>query len=232
MAQLTERSAWFVRFAKEIQIDVSDGIFAPPVSWPYEESQWGELEHAAAAHTQLPHSDELFYEAHLMVGDPGPVGSLLAAVGCKRLLAHVETLKDVESVQAMFDAWKQAGAQEVGIAVLIDTPLDRLSPFIKLCDSVQLMSIARIGAQGEAFDERALSRVEELHARYPSLMVAVDGGISEANIEALVRAGANRLCVGSAISRADNPEVAYARMHERAMRGCAPVHSEAVLSNS
>ena len=85
------------------------------------------------------------------------------------------------------------------------------------------MSIGKIGAQGQPFDESVFSRIEELHATYPDMMVAVDGGVAESNVEALTRAGANRLCVGSAISKAEDPAAAYAAIHARAMKGCAPV---------
>jgi 3-keto-L-gulonate-6-phosphate decarboxylase len=54
-------------------------------------------------------------------------------------------------------------------------------------------------------------------------MVAIDGGITEATVETLVRAGANRLCVGAAIASSADPARAYANIHERAMRGCQPV---------
>ncbi len=226
LSELSRRSESFSGFATEIQLDIADGIFAPAVSWPYHDVQWAQLETMAAEGGSLPHAPAVAYEAHLMVQEPRALGELLARVGCMRLLPHVETFPDADAAQGIFDAWKKAGAREVGLALLIDTPLETIDPFIGLCDVVQVMSIARIGAQGEAFDERALSRVEEIHAKYPSLMVAVDGGVSEANIEALVRAGANRLCVGSAISKSEDPAAAYARIHERAVRGCVPVNSE------
>jgi ribulose-phosphate 3-epimerase len=232
LTELAEHSAGLAAFASAVQLDVSDGQFAPTTSWPFGEAQWSELERMSSAQELLPAAAELFYEAHLMVLKPHDIGVLLAGVGCRRILAHVETLSDAETAKAMFDAWKAAGAKEVGLAILIDTPLQNIAPYVEMCDAVQIMSIARIGAQGEAFDDRALSRVEELHARYPSLMVAVDGGVSEANIEELVRAGANRLCVGSAIAKSDNAKSAYERMYERAMRGCTPVNSKPIAANN
>jgi ribulose-phosphate 3-epimerase len=126
----------------------------------------------------------------------------------------------------MFAEWKAAGAKEVGVSLLLDTPLSTIEEYADMLDVVQLMSIAKVGAQGQPFDESIFSRIEELHAMYPDMMVAVDGGVAESNVEALTRAGANRLCVGSAISKAESPAAAYAAIHERAMRGCAPVTIE------
>lgn len=221
LSELARRTEVFSHFAPEIQLDIADGEFAPVVSWPYREGQWQEIEQLAQSE-KLPFHDVVGYEAHLMVREPREIGVLLAKAGCRRLIFHIESVTDAKTIQDMLTEWRAAGAKEVGVSLLIDTPLESVDAIIGLCDVVQLMSIPRIGAQGQPFDERALSRVEELHAKYPDMMVAVDGGISESNIELLVRAGANRLCVGSAISNAMNSEAAFFTLHERAMRGCAP----------
>lgn len=226
LVELEKRTAAALAFAPEIQLDAADGAFAPVTSWPYLEDQWGELERMAETGTKLPHAEAIVYEAHLMVIEPGPIGLLLARVGCSRILPHVETLKGRESAQRMIAEWKAAGAKEVGISMLLDTALTELEPYVDMCDVVQLMSIAKVGAQGQPFDESIYSRIEELRAMYPDLMVAVDGGVAEGNVEALTRAGANRLCVGSAISKAPDPASAYAAIHARAMRGCTPVTIE------
>ncbi len=222
ISELGRRTEQFAGFAAQVQLDVSDGIFSPVTSWPYFEGQLAELERMAGNGQKLPHAEQIAYEVHLMVQEPARVGELLAKAGCARLLLHVEALSDTSQIPGILAAWKAVGAKEVGVSLLIDTPLESIDSFIAGCDVVQLMSIAKIGAQGQPFDERALTRVEELHAKYPELMVAVDGGVGESNIEDLVRAGANRLCVGSAISKSDNPSQAFARLQERAMRGCTP----------
>ncbi len=224
-AALEKNTQAVMGFALELQLDIADGVFAPVTSWPYIGTQYKEYETAVAGGAKLPHVDAIAYEAHLMVADPRSIGTLLAKAGCKRIVAHIETL-DAESAQEVFAAWKAAGAKEIGVALLIDTPLTDIAPYVAHIDVVQLMSIAKIGAQGQPFDERILSRVEELHAMYPEMMVSVDGGVAEANVEDLTRAGANRLCVGSAISRSAEPAATYAAIHARAMQGCKPVTIE------
>lgn len=226
LEELEKRTAAVLDFAPEIQLDAADGIFAPVTSWPYLEGQWAALEAMAEHGEKLPHADKLVYEAHLMVQDPRTLGTLFARVGCTRILPHLETLSGAESARVMFAEWKMAGAKEIGVSLLIETPLADIDPYADMLDVVQLMSIAKVGAQGQPFDESIFSRIEELHAMYPDMMVAVDGGVAESNVEALTRAGANRLCVGSAISKAESPAAAYAAIHERAMRGCAPVTIE------
>ena len=229
LSELEARSHGFAAFAGVVQIDIADGVFAPVTSWPYRYNQTQELESRAHERAPLPYADTVQYEAHLMVADPVRIGELLALVGVSRLVPHVEAFADPDSVRSAFLRWKDAGAREIGLAILIDTPLDALDPFVADCDVVQIMSIAKIGAQGQSFDERALQRVEELHAKYPDTMVAVDGGVSEKNIEMLVRAGANRLCVGSAISQSPDPARSYAAILERALKGCAPIRTELAI---
>ena len=222
-AELARRTERFVTFATDVHLDVSDGLFSPITSWPYVGTEWREFEALVSEGARLPYAETINYEVHLMVQEPRALGTLLARAGCKRLLPHVEAFSDEGEIRETFASWRDAGIAEIGLSLLVDTPLERIEPFIEECAVVQLMSIAKIGAQGQPFDERALSRVEELHAAHPELMVAVDGGITEANVELLVRTGANRLCVGSAISRAPDPKRVYDHMLARAQKGCQPV---------
>ncbi len=113
-------------------------------------------------------------------------------------------------------AWKAAGAAEVGLGVLFDTPLERLDAFAEACDVVQMMSIGSIGVQGIPYEPEAPSRMGQLRARHPNLLIADDGGVSEANIAELARAGVRRFCVGSALSRAGDPTAAYQRLMQLA----------------
>lgn len=211
-AELSSRSESFAKFAEQVQLDIDDGVFAPVISWPYQGGQWTELEEMATRAQALPCSDILKYETHLMVEDPFHIGELLARVECSRVIAHIESFENAESVKDAYLAWKSAGAKEVGLAILIETPLSNLDTSIHLCDVVQIMSIAKLGSQGAKFDGRAISRIQELHAKYPELTIAVDGGVSESNIAGLVRAGARRFGVGSAISKSNDPASAYARI--------------------
>ncbi len=224
-ATLLELSTYAVRstYAGALHIDVADGIFAPNTTWPFQNSeQIAELD-SLHDRTEMP---QLALEVHMMVADPGIWGERFAAAGFKTVLGHVEVFPDSAAAITALDSWREAGATSAGLAINLETPLESLDGAIASCDLVHMMSIAKIGFQGQPFDERALQRVEELHAKYPDLLVAVDGGITEATVESLARAGANKLCVGSAISQNPDPAAAYRRMTERAMKGCVPLTIE------
>ena len=182
------------------QIDVCDGMFVEAVTWPYrEEEQWAEIEQLASGLLPLPYREELTYEAHLMVQDPDRVGALFASAGVSTVIAHIETVADVDGFFHIADMWRAAGAKGIGLALLMETPLSRLETYIDHVDVVQVMSIGHLGTHGQPFEENAIERVAELHAMYPNLTIGVDGGVSEENILRLKQAGASRLVVGSAL---------------------------------
>ncbi len=215
-AELSERSAFFAQFSEWVQLDVSDGLFTQTRSWPYNERQWVELEALANGSQQLPSTPRLKYEAHLMVEEPRELGLRLAEAGIQRIIGHVEGFADEKEIRGALDAWRLGGASEVGLAILLDTPLPVLEPLIPACDVVQVMSIATLGQQGAPYDVRAIARIQELHAKYPDLVISVDGGVSEKNIAELVYAGATRFGVGSAITKAADPAKAYAHLQNLA----------------
>ncbi len=190
-------------FASALHIDLADGTFAPNATW---------LPQAEHLTPRLPaQADGAFiYEAHLMVALPREVGLKAIAVGARRVIGHIEAMgKNVESI---FAAWRAAGAAEVGLGILFNTPLEDLDPYIGMCDVVQMMTISEIGVQGLPFNPEAPARVAALHARHPGLLIEVDGGVGEKTIEALARAGARRFCAGSALSRASDPASTYQKL--------------------
>jgi ribulose-phosphate 3-epimerase len=188
--------------APAIHIDVDDGMFAQHLTWPYTASgTFGEVNLSAL--------DGLFAEAHLMVQEPKDIGAAFARAGSTRIIGHIEGFADADEVRGALQTWRRAGAQEVGLGLLLQTPFEVIEPLVSLCDVVHMMSIATIGVQGIPYDSSAPARIKEFHRRFPDTLISVDGGVSEKNLVALVRAGATRFGVGAAISKAPDPKVAY-----------------------
>lgn len=183
--------------ASALHIDITDGVFAPSTTWLPD----GE---------RLTPRDGFIYEAHLMVSLPKEVGLACIRAGMRRIIGHIEAMDG--KAEAIFRDWRAAGAEEVGLGVLFATPLPELLPHIAGCDVVQMMSIGTIGVQGIPYEPGAPARIAELHAAFPQLLIADDGGVSEGNIAELARAGVSRFCIGSALSRAGDPSAAYARL--------------------
>lgn len=208
LAELEQQAETVSAFTDAAQIDVMDGVFVPPMSWPYTEGGWHELEALSQPNRGLPHANTLHYVAHLMVDEPEELGVLLVRSGVRRVIGHIETMGHTNDARRILQMWRSIGA-ETGISLLLDTPLSDIVDVIPEVNVVQVMSIAEIGYQGHAFDERAYTRIRELRKAYPKLTISVDGGVSRENAAALVKVGANRLNVGSAIMKSDNPKKAY-----------------------
>lgn len=215
--ELAARSLAFSAYAPVVHLDVSDNKFAPTQSWPFFDGQWHELESMGVGPQKLPLAgSQLSYEVHLMIENPLSAGVAFARAGVDRIIAHVEAFRHADGALDAFKMWRLSGAREVGLAILMDTPLDTLRPFAGICDEFLVMTIATVGKQGIPFDERGIERVSELHKRHPDITIAADGGVSEHNILRLAKAGASRFCVGSAIEKQEDPASAYAALLAKA----------------
>lgn len=200
-----------------VQIDIMDGKFVKSKSWPYRNAGKADEEHFAAMVSQdetLPFFDELDYEIDLMIAEPEKHIDEWLPLGASRLIFHIESIVDHEAFWA-HDIWK-AGARdiggqkviEVGLALNPDTSCDEVSPHINKIDFIQVMGIARIGYQGEPFDERALEMINKIRQAYPNIPISVDGAVSLETAPLLKAAGATRLVSGSAVFGAENIVVA------------------------
>ena len=213
--ELIEAARVVAPFSKKIHIDVNDGIFVPQVSWPF-------LGADMYGPADLFVIGEMLVETHLMVHDPRMIGRNLIRAGAQTVIGHIEACTDAHDAEEMLTMWRTCGAREVGLAILIDTPIEKIMPCVTSCDVIQIMSVARVGAQGASFDPRAIEKVRKLHEAHPNAVIAVDGGVSLSNIGDLVSAGATHFDIGSAIMKVLDPSVAYGQLHNKAIAGIAP----------
>ena len=192
-------------FSRKIHVDIDDGLFTPHLSWPYIElGRYGDI--------TLSIPEGISAGAHLMVREPRTIGIELIKAGVRSIIGHIEACTDFADAETMLTQWRAAGASEVGLAILTNTPLRDIELCVRFCDVIQVMSIATIGVQGAPFDPRAVERIRALRAAHPDLLIAIDGGVSLATIADLVAAGATRFGVGSAISKAPDPAIAYQQL--------------------
>ncbi len=196
LADIEAAAKKYAGFARVLHVDFADGVFAPNTTWLPEES-------ASAFH-----AGDMVLEAHLMVADPLPVGLALARGGFARIIGHVEAGMSLETIAA----WKKVGAAEAGIAILAQTPIESIDPFVVSCDFAMMMTIQKIGVQGLPFDEYAPERVGALHLRHPDLPIEVDGSVNQETIAPLSKAGARRFCAGSVLSKNGDPASTYRQL--------------------
>jgi len=130
---------------------------------------------------------ELNFEAHLMVSHPEEIVELWVKRGATKIIVH-ELNEKINSFR---------GRVEIGLAVELHVPLEKVFPLVPKIDFLHLMSIATIGRQGNPLDERIFDRIKAVREKFPELCISVDGGVNKTNLEKLKNAGVDRFVVGS-----------------------------------
>ena len=217
-SELRELAERFVGLVETVQIDVMDGIFVPEKSWPYSE-QKNDLAELVEGKDTMPFWEDIDFEADLMIANPEEEIENWISFGAKRIIVHIESVSDMNSVIADVkdsingkQATDEGRSVEFGIALNIDTPNKIIAPYIHAIDFVQCMGIARIGYQGESFDERVISKIEDLREEYPDVTISVDGGVNFESAPKLIAAGAIRLVSGSTILQSKDIEKAIEKL--------------------
>lgn len=207
---LKEKLALFARMpaVTRVQIDVVDGKFATPASWPYSAPQ--ELRDMLPHGDMLPHLDRIAYEIDLMCFDAIAAAEAWLALGASRLTFHAESTTDLTRLFATAReqfgcGFISCGLVSLGLALNVTTELALIEPFLEEIDYVQFMGIATIGRQGQSFDRRVLEKLHVFHDRHPHIALQVDGGVSLDTAQELLTRGVETLVVGSALTRAGDP---------------------------
>ncbi len=201
--ELEERLGRYAGLAPSVQIDVIDGTFAAPASWPYADGK-AELSRLTE-YGHLPFLDDFKFDIDLMVQDPEKIIGAWIALGASRITVHIESTKNPARIVSDFktkyghDRDFAPDLLSFGFAINVETDSNVLEPFIKDIDYVQFMGIARIGKQGEPFDKRVIDRINAFRKKHPEMQIQVDGGVSNETAPALLSAGVDRLVVGSAL---------------------------------
>ncbi len=208
---LEEKLALFASIpsVSRVQIDVVDGHFATPASWPY--SAPAELRVMVERNEMLPALDRIAYEIDLMCLDAEHAVGAWLALGATRLTFHAESATDLPRLLA--SARDQYGHFiSFGLALNIASDLGILESHLGEVEYVQFMGISRIGRQGQLFDRRVLEKIRIFRNRHPEVPVQVDGGVALESARPLLALGVSNLVVGSGIVRASDPAAAFAQL--------------------
>lgn len=185
-----------------VQIDVVDGRYATPATWPYKGNE------TVQPGDSIHQSGRAKYEIDLMVSHPEEAVATWVALGASRITLHIESTKYLSKLlDDMCDTFGHdkdfsVGMLSIGIAIGIETDLSVLEPYVSRIDYVQFMGIKTIGRQGEPFDSRVLKKIAAFRKLHPDMEIQVDGGVSRTTAPELLKAGVDRLIVGSALMNA------------------------------
>lgn len=199
----------------DVQIDIVDGVYASPASWPYR----GGVDEVALmfdAGTILPDCGGHFrFEIDLMTVQPEGIVDSWIGLCADRVTIHAESTPRL--VQFITEAPQRYGYDKTfipgllsfGVAISATTDVALIESIIEHVSYVQFMGIKTIGRQGEPFDEEVFARIAAFRREHPDIPVQVDGGVTLQNAPRLIDAGVSRLVVGSAIWKAEDPIHAY-----------------------
>jgi ribulose-phosphate 3-epimerase len=202
-----------------VQIDIVDGRFVKPASWPYASGTDEFAKHVAEG-DMLPYVGQMQFEVDLMVSDPENVTGIWISAGANRVTLHAESTtylpKAITEMGVKYGHAKgfSGSLLSVGLALNISSEPSLIEPFIDAIDYVQFMGIGTIGKQGEPFDSRVLRKISAFKRRHPEMEIQVDGGVSLVTAPALLSAGVDRLVVGSALWKAPNIADELAKFNE------------------
>lgn len=166
-----------------LHLDVMDGHFVPNLSFGIP------IVETVRRLTDLP------LDVHLMIERPGCYVEQFRAAGADGITIHIEAVAEPRPV---LDQIRALGAW-AGLAMNPPTPLSAIETSLPHCDLVLVMSVMP-GFGGQGFDDVALGKLRELHARRDvDALLEVDGGVCQETIAACTEAGADLLVAGTAI---------------------------------
>lgn len=196
---LVEGVKMFVGVVRYIQLDIMDGKFVSGRTWPHHPGDV-HFKRISQEEEGMPDWDSIDFEVDLMIAEPEVWVPKWVSAGVRRIIVHVEGMKDFESIRNAVPV----GIIELGLAVNTTTPLLALESYLERIDFVQCMGIEKIGFQGQPFDERVFEQVRALRALKPEMPISIDGAVNFDTARSLVDAGATRLVSGSAILESED----------------------------
>ena len=178
---------------KRVQIDITDGSYAPTHTWPF--TSTAHFSDLVSQDEGMPMWEEIDYEVDMLVRKPERYIEEWMAIGISAAIIHIESTDVFADISKKL---RDRGV-ECGAGILPSTDISKLEPLIEHIDFIQCMGSDAIGKHGVSLDERVYDKVRDLRAKYPDMPIAVDIGVNEETAPGLVEAGATKLVSGSAI---------------------------------
>lgn len=173
-------------------IDIMDGVFVPNISF------------GMPVLAAIQKHAKKTIDVHLMIVDPDRYIDTFKALGADVLTVHYEACTHLHrSLQAI-----KAAGMKAGVAINPHTNVTLLEDVINDIDLVCIMSV-NPGFGGQSFIENTYKKVKQLKdiisKNNASTLIEIDGGVTDKNAKALVKAGADVLVAGSFVFNAKDP---------------------------
>jgi ribulose-phosphate 3-epimerase len=181
-------------FATRVQIDVTDGEFAPRFLLPADQLWW-------------PKNWEV--DIHAMVSRPIEHVDNLINLKPSLIIFHVET---GVNIMPIIEKVKAAGIK-AGVALLKTTVPATVLDLIKTVDHV-LVFTGDLGQYGGTASLMQLEKVRLIRSINPEIEIGWDGGVNLDNAFTLSHSGVDVLNVGGAIANAEDPAQTYYELNQ------------------
>ena len=172
-------------FTRRVQIDVTDGVFAPNPTLDITNIWWPKNWQA---------------DLHMMVAQPSNYLETILKLSPSLCILHAESN---ENILPIFEKLKAAGIK-TGVALLPSTYPGNAKAYIDVADHV-LIFAGQLGTQGGQADLMQMEKIPLVRNMKPELEIGWDGGANVTNVRALAHADLDVINVGSAISTSPNP---------------------------
>jgi len=176
--------------AEYLHIDVMDGKYVPSISF------------GMPVIASIRKNSKLIFDVHLMVEEPIRYLEDFKEAGADIITVHAEACTHLHRTVAKI---RELGLK-AGVSLNPSTPLNVLEYILHDIDMVLIMTV-NPGYGGQAFIPGMLDKVktlkEMLDKAQVNVDIEVDGGITQDNVDMVLKAGANVIVTGTAVFNGD-----------------------------
>jgi ribulose-phosphate 3-epimerase len=212
-------SADFARLAEEIHrveqanisllhIDIMDGHFVPNLTM------------GPPVVKSIRKITKATLDLHCMIENPDRYAPLFIEAGADQISVHQEACTHLDRTIRLI---QEMGAK-AGVAINPATPVGTLEDVLDIVDYVLVMSV-NPGFEAQMFLPNSLNKIRALarmrEERQLRFAIEIDGGVSNANVTEIVRAGCDWLVAGSAVFHSADPARTVKEMQQLAENASA-----------
>lgn len=184
-----------------IHVDVMDGVFVPNISFGMPVMK------SIQQHAQKP------LDVHLMITDPDRYLEDFYSLGADRITVHYEACPHLHRTLQRI---KELGCK-AGVAINPHTSVQLLENILTDIDLVLVMSV-NPGFGGQKFIDHTYQKLQDLQQLIQrmntSVLIEVDGGVSDQNAKKLSQAGVNAFVAGSFVFKSSDPALTIASLKQ------------------
>lgn len=139
------------------------------------------------------------FDIHVATKDPISQFENIKLESTDRVAIHVECGYSIEEVVN----FKNKIKCQIGMALNIETPLEKVVPYLEFVDYVLFMAVTP-GVSGMAFAESTAEKIAKFREKYKDYSITVDGGITDKTAFQVSKYNPDVLISGSFILRDQN----------------------------